>query len=334
MPGQKTSRGTGLRICPPPPAGFDPFAASRVDLARHGLPLRPDPQTQPDLAALWERLADRYRDFEHLEPRPDTATASKKAARETAAPSLLPLDPQESCGYSLFGSQATPFTALFATWTVPDLRYSQDPYTPVNSFRTFVSLGFLDLHTEMSVDSAQHITCGLWAQDVGTINLPVSPGDVVSGSLCLDTKPPGTAHYFLANQTTGQTMNFTVGHRVPARRHRRGRRLPRRLGPPQPRARPLRGRLLRRDQRLQHQRAPAIPREQRRRHDGRPERHHPRPARHAHRLRLQDHLRRSLTRADYRAVAGADRMREILPWQSPANRGGLAVTARGPEFGP
>ena len=210
MPGQKTSGGTGLRICPPPPAGFDPFAASRVDLARHGLPLRPDPQTQPDLAALWERLADRYRDFEHLEPRPDTATASKKAARETAAPSLLPLDPQESCGYSLFGSQATPFTALFATWTVPDLRYSQDPYTPVNSFRTFVSLGFLDLHTEMSVDSAQHITCGLWAQDVGTINLPVSPGDVVSGSLCLDTKPPGTAHYFLANQTTGQTINFTV----------------------------------------------------------------------------------------------------------------------------
>ena len=113
MPGQKTSGRMGLRICPPPPAGFDPFAASSVDLARHGLPLRPDPQTQPDLAALWERLADRYRDFEHLEPRPDTATANKKAARETAAPSLLPLDPQESCGYSLFGSQATPFTALF-----------------------------------------------------------------------------------------------------------------------------------------------------------------------------------------------------------------------------
>jgi Peptidase A4 family len=98
---------------------------------------------------------------------------------------------------------------LFATWTVPDLRYSQDPYGP-NYFRTFVSLGFLDVHTEMSVDSAQHITCGLWAEGVGTINLPVSPGDVVSGSLCLDTKPPGTAHYFLANQTTGQTINFAV----------------------------------------------------------------------------------------------------------------------------
>ena len=33
---------------------------------------------------------------------------------------------------------------------------------------------------------------------------------MISGSLCLDTKPPGTAHYFLANQTTSQTINFTL----------------------------------------------------------------------------------------------------------------------------
>jgi hypothetical protein len=211
MPGQETSGGTGLRICPPPPAGFDPFAASKVDLARHGLPVRPDPQTQPDLAALWDRLAGRYRDFEHLEPRLGTATTAKTAARRAVAPRLFPLDSQESCGYSRFGSQAAPFTALYATWTVPDLRYSHDPYGPKNYFRTFVSLGFLDIHTEMSVDSAQHITCGLWAAAVGTtINLPVGPGDVVSGSLCLDTNPSGTAHYFLANETTGQTINFTV----------------------------------------------------------------------------------------------------------------------------
>ena len=208
MPGQETSEGTGLRICPPPPKGFDPFTAGKVDLARYGLPLRPDPQAQPELAALWNRLADRYRDFEHLEPRPDTATAAKKATVELA-PDDLVLDPVESCGYSLFGSQAVPFTALFATWTVPNLRYSPDPYGP-NYFRTFVSLGSLDIHTEMSVDSAQNVTCGLWASGVGTINLPVSPGDVISGSLCLDTS--GTAHYFLANQTTSQTINFTVGH--------------------------------------------------------------------------------------------------------------------------
>ena len=94
---------------------------------RHGLPLRPDPETQPDLAVLWDRLADRYRDFEHLEPRPDTATAGRKAATNAAEPRLLPLDPQESCGYSLLGSQAAPFTAVTmadqngATLAQPDM---------------------------------------------------------------------------------------------------------------------------------------------------------------------------------------------------------------------
>src|ERR1700722_2593970 len=90
MPGQETSGGTRLRICPPPPEGFDPFAASRVDLARHGLPLRPDPQAQPDLAALWDRLADRYRDFEHLEPPPDNPTAGQKGTEKAAAPRPRP----------------------------------------------------------------------------------------------------------------------------------------------------------------------------------------------------------------------------------------------------
>lgn len=209
MPGQESSEGARLRTYPPPPKGFDALTASRADLARHGLPLRPDPGSQPGLAALWDRLADRYRDFEHLDPRPGTAAAGQQAAGKAVRPRLLPLDPQESCGYSLLGSQATPFTALFATWTVPDLRYSPDPYGP-NSLVIFVSLGFLDIHTEMSVDSAQHVTCGLWAQGVGPVSLPVSPGDVISGSQCLDTKPPGTAHYFFTNQTTGQTVNYTV----------------------------------------------------------------------------------------------------------------------------
>ena len=204
MTGQQTRNGTGVRLYPPPPKGFDPFTATENDLKRHGLPLRPDPQAQPGMAALWDRLAGRYRGFDHLEARPDTTTAAKKAV--TAAG--LGLDPLESCGYSLT-SVSAPFTALFVTWTVPDLQYSPDPFGP-NQFHTFVGLGFLDVHVNMTVDSQQNVTCQLWAQEVGPIDLPVAPGDVISGALCLDTKPPGTAHYILANQTRSQTMNFTV----------------------------------------------------------------------------------------------------------------------------
>lgn len=205
MTGQGIGDREGLRRLPPPPQDFDPLTATTEDLRRHGLPLRPDPHTQPGMAALWERQARRYRSFEHLEPRPDTATAGKKAL--TAA-GLGP-DPIESCGYNLF-SLGAPFTALFVTWTVPDLQFNPGPVDVVDHFHTFVSLGFLDVHVEMTVDPAQNVTSQIWARSVGQVPLPVRPGDVISGSLCLETNPQGTAAYFFANETTAQTINFSV----------------------------------------------------------------------------------------------------------------------------
>lgn len=205
MTRQETPDRKGVRLYPPPSKDFDPFTATEKDLKRHGLPLRPDPQTQPGMAALWERQARRYRSFDHLEPRPDTATAAKKAVTAAA----LGPDPIESCGYQLVSASA-PFTALFVTWTVPNLRFSPGPFDTTNHFQTFVGLGFLDVHVEMTVDSAQNVTSHIWAQSVGQVNLPVGPGDVISGALCLDTKPPGTASYFLANETTSQTISFAV----------------------------------------------------------------------------------------------------------------------------
>src|SRR4051794_10129972 len=120
MTDQLVSGGKGLRVYPPPPKDFDPFTASAVDLRRHGLPLRPDPRVQPGLAALWERLAARYRGFEHLEPRLEPATAAGEAATPTA---ISGVDPRYSCAYGLTSTTAAPFTALFVTRTVPDLRF-------------------------------------------------------------------------------------------------------------------------------------------------------------------------------------------------------------------
>lgn len=204
MAAKKTPEGKKVHLFTPPSKDFDPFAATEKDLIRYGLPLRPDPQTQPGMAALWERQAARYRNFDHVEPRPDTSTAARKRVTALA----LGPDPIESCGYQLFSSSA-PFTALFVTWTVPDLHFTPSQIG-VDHFHTFVGLGFLDLHVEMTVDSAQNVTSQIWAQSIGQINLPVRPGDVISGSLCLQTNQAGTAAYFLANETTSQTINFSV----------------------------------------------------------------------------------------------------------------------------
>lgn len=132
----------------PPPKDFDPLAAGKKDLARYGLPQRPDPQTQPGLAALWEQQARRYRSFDHLQAQAQRPTVKKPAMSAQA----LGLEPTEHCGYTLT-SVGAPFTALFVTWTVPNLRHTPSEFGP-NKFRTFVGLGFLDVHVEMSVDSA------------------------------------------------------------------------------------------------------------------------------------------------------------------------------------
>jgi hypothetical protein len=206
MAGQESTGRKGLRHYPVPPQDFDPFAATTEDMKRHGLPLRPDANTRPGVAGLWEALwetkAARYRGFRHLEPRPDTTTAAK------VTPFFGALDAAESCGYML--ETEDPIISLFITWTVPDLNFVANPDSNIDHFHTFVGLGFLDLHVEMTVDAAENVTTQVWAQAVGNINLPVRTGDVMSASLCLETNSAGTAYYFVANETTSQTVNFVV----------------------------------------------------------------------------------------------------------------------------
>jgi hypothetical protein len=217
MSGQESAGGHEVHVRPPAPRDFDPFTATEDDLKRHALPLRPDPQTQPGLAALWERKARRYRHFEHLEPRFEPSTATMPAAVPTGS---LNLSPYESCGYEL-DSFGEPFTALILTWTVPDLIYN--PNSPVgpdpNLFRTFASLdsvqGGLDVHVNMTVDHTNTVTATLWAAYIGNISVAVRSGDVMTASLCLDTQPPGRANYFFTNETTRQTMSVAVDTGLP-----------------------------------------------------------------------------------------------------------------------
>ncbi|MGH3337734.1 MAG: G1 family glutamic endopeptidase, partial [Propionibacteriaceae bacterium] len=203
MAGKAVPNMKGLRVFPPPPKGFDALAATNRDLARHGLPQRPDPRTQPALAALWEQRAHRYQDFEHLEP--ELLPADKPTEPAAAGFGLSPLI---SCGFELFNSSG-PITMLSGTWTVPNLNNSPNAGLP-NDFRTFFGLGFLDVHVEMTVDADQNITSVIRIHTGAQVALPVRPGDAISALLCLQTNSAGTAFYGLVNETTSQTVNFTI----------------------------------------------------------------------------------------------------------------------------
>ena len=199
----KASKTKGVRIFPPPPKGFDVLAATKRDLVRHGIPQRPDPRTEPSVAALWERLARRYQGFEHLKPQ---LLPGVIATKPVAA--LFGLSPLESCGFELFNSTG-PITIFSGTWTVPNLNNTPNNGLP-NDFRTFFGLGFLDVHVEMTVDVNQNITSVIRIHTGAQINLPVKPGDAISATLCLQTNSAGTAFYGLANETTSQTVNLTI----------------------------------------------------------------------------------------------------------------------------
>jgi Peptidase A4 family len=207
MTGTVVPEWQGVRVFPPPPRGFDALAASETDLARHGIPPRPDPRTQPERAAQWEQLARRYGGFEHLAPQ--LIPADTPATPATVEP-LAVLPDLEACGYSL--ASEAPFTQLSATWTVPNLNYTPTPQTPdgLVHFRTFFGLGFLDVHVEMTVDAAQNVTSVITIHTGAQVALPVRPGDAISALLCLNPNPPGTAAYFLANERTSQTVNFAM----------------------------------------------------------------------------------------------------------------------------
>jgi hypothetical protein len=203
MAGKAVPKMKGVRVFPPAPKGFDALAATKTDLARHGLPQRPDSRAQPALAALWEQRARRYQGFEHLKPK--LLPADRLTKPLAAGFGLFPL---ESCGFELFNSSG-PITVLSGTWTVPNLNHSPSEGLP-NNFRTFFGLGFLDVHVEMTVDTAQNVTSLMRIHTGAQVALPVHPGDVISAILCLQTNDAGTAFYGLANETTSQTVNLSM----------------------------------------------------------------------------------------------------------------------------
>ena len=203
MAGKAVPNMKGVRVFPPAPKGFDALAASKKDLARHGLPLRPDPRTQPGPAALWEQRARRYQGFEHLKPEllPGDEPTDPVAAG-FGLPALI------SCGFEL--SFPAPIVMLSGTWTVPNLNHSPTPGGFPNYLHTFFGLGFLDVHVEMTVDTAQNVRALIRIHTGAQVALPVRPGDAISAILCLQTDSAGTAAYFLTNETTSQTVNFTI----------------------------------------------------------------------------------------------------------------------------
>jgi hypothetical protein len=126
---------TGIHTYAEAPKGFNPVAASDVDLATYGFPPRPDKQADPDHYALWERamLAARIRANGELKPMPARTHEMMPARSSSSAQAVQP--------------QAGPLRVSTVNWSGVVVQ---------NTLKTWNSkTSFDDVYTVISVPTSQ-----------------------------------------------------------------------------------------------------------------------------------------------------------------------------------
>jgi len=219
-----------VRSFEPPPAGFDPVTASADALSRHGLPRRPEPESEPYLAERWATVFGRplsivaaelasdplmFRAPEDAQP---NYSVDGWAGVGRAIVRLGISDPGIGGGPVPAGAYLVPATFVSAQWEVPQLM--GDPANPDNYLWIWVGLdGFPESDEDAAAAPGQILRAGVmsvpgqsefqWAAwtewytpQLGGVpatvtNFPVQSGDTVGVVICVTQ--PRSATVFLAN---------------------------------------------------------------------------------------------------------------------------------------
>ncbi len=234
-----------MRSYDPPPIGFDPRTASEELLRRHGLPRRPDPNREPDLAKMWELAFSRPLTFIKAELAINAAIKRSDSQRRRSAvfgptgwagavrqqrpyhdsfdgdPRIISVLGQPKSDYS------QPATAAFTQFQVPQVRPPQVPQDDTTRVGFWVGLdGYGDdgpLQAGIqAIVSGKNVTYSAWfewvtaaipdtAQGATVVNLPVGPRDAVF--VAVSTVRPDCGLASIVNIETGYAT--TVGIQAP-----------------------------------------------------------------------------------------------------------------------
>ncbi len=222
---EKTVGPYKVRTYPVPPTGFDPFSATAADLQRHGLPRRPDAETEAQASLTWMKAMHHYRDrkFTHVVPEfkehPERVHGPNQRTAE-ASRGLMDATSSNWSGAVAFVNPAKdPFVWITGEWTVPNA-YSP---TPGNGETYYLSawLGIdgdgspdvLQAGTATQVTGASKAVCYAWMEwypqfEVEISNFPFAPGD--SASLLICSTGPTTASFTFTNLTSLLVTSFKL----------------------------------------------------------------------------------------------------------------------------
>jgi len=200
----------GIKTHPAPPGGFDPRAASPLELRRYGLPQRPDPAIRPELAARWDEVFSRQLRYitPEFTPVRELVPGIERPAR--VRPELITVTNPTWSGAVVHTTDGQMFNWVTGGWNVPDV-------TPGGSGPgTWVSLAWIGIDgysdvTQIGTLQAVANVIGVtvtqcyawfeWYPDTwhAISNFPVSFGDTMAGLVCLQS--PTEASYSMINIT-------------------------------------------------------------------------------------------------------------------------------------
>jgi hypothetical protein len=205
-----------VRTFPLPPDGFNPLEASSEELRRHGFPRHPDPVKEPHAAAKWATAFQLYPNFTHITPefKERPARHGPNHRTEKGTEGNVNATSSNWSGSVLFIGNGDHFTTVVGQWTVPHV-LSPNPGDGV----TYYSSQWLGLDGDGSDDVMQ---AGTESDSDGTYyawwewfpnfsveisNFAVSPGDVITLSLC--ATDPSTASVSIGNLTSMVYTSFS-----------------------------------------------------------------------------------------------------------------------------
>jgi hypothetical protein len=208
------------RTYDPPPMGFDSQTASQAALRRYGLPRRPDPDTEPKLAALWKQVFDRPTTYIKAQLAVDPLMSRPRPA---APPISGPVPGSWGGAHVTANSSDTdPMIMVSAQWVVPTVY-------PLNQTGEEVFLAFwvglfgggsllqAGVMAEVYADTSKPVAWTAVTEwysmkyedpTKSVANFPVAPGDTVSFLVC--AREPNVGYVSMSNVSRGLHTSLPV----------------------------------------------------------------------------------------------------------------------------
>jgi hypothetical protein len=208
-------KGARIMTFAPPSSDFDPLTASPDDLARFGLPRRPDdPQLLARYRSVFSRLKGKVRYIEpafkidttkttHVQP------AKTKAGTETSG---------NWSGGVVYAPQGQSFTWVQGDWVCPNV------YAPTQN-QAYYNVSWIGIDGDGSADVCQagmvcevtnnSRTINPWhewfpSSWVNITNLLILPGDMISMLICTAGAGSTSATIAFANVSSGLATSYTI----------------------------------------------------------------------------------------------------------------------------